>query len=181
MNFYEIKANTIDGDTISMDNYKGKVLLVVNTASKCGFTPQFEGLESLYKTFASEGLEILGFPCNQFKEQDPGSSEEIKSFCQLNYGVTFLLFEKVDVRGENAHPIFVELTKKAPFPGWNFSDPVQEKFYKINEENYPEFSNDESIKWNFTKFLIDRQGNVVKRFEPWETPDSMADSIRELL
>jgi glutathione peroxidase len=178
---YDISAKTIDGETIFLERYKSKVLLIVNTASKCGFTPQYEGLEALYQTFASEDLEILGFPCNQFKEQDPGSNEEIKNFCQLNYGVTFPLFEKVDVRGENAHPLFVFLTKASPFPGWNLSDPVQEKFHKITRELYPAFVEDESIKWNFTKFLVDRDGQVIKRFEPWQTPESMADDIRSLL
>ncbi|MBF7095532.1 glutathione peroxidase [Alkalibacter mobilis] len=178
---YNIKVKTIDGEETTLEKYKGKVLLIVNTASKCGFTPQLEGLEALYKTFGPEDFVILGFPCNQFHEEDPGTNEEIKNFCQLNYGVTFPLFEKVEVRGENAHELFVELTKRAPFEGWDFSDPVQEKFYGINSDLYPEFTEDPSIKWNFTKFLIDREGNVVKRFDSWIEPEKIAPSIRELI
>lgn len=181
MTIYQMTANTIDGEAVSLDQYKGKVLLIVNIASKCGFTPQLEGLESLYQTFQSEGVEILGFPCNQFHNEAPEENEEFKNFCQLNYGVTFPLFEKVDVRGDKAHPLFVELTEKAPFPGWDLSDPVQDKFHKINEDLYPERMQDQGIKWNFTKFLIGKTGEVVKRFEPWETPESIADSIRSLL
>lgn len=181
MSVYDKKAVSIEGETISFDQYKGKVLLIVNIASKCGFTPQLEGLESLNKTFESEDVEILGFPCNQFNGEAPGSNEELKDFCQLNYGVTFQLFEKLEVRGENAHPLFVELTRKAPFKGWDLSDPVQEKFHKITQDNYGEYLEDASIKWNFTKFLVDKDGEVVKRFEPWETPETITDSIRNLL
>ncbi|MCK8059672.1 MULTISPECIES: glutathione peroxidase [unclassified Fusibacter] len=158
MSFYQLEA--VDGfnKVKSMQAYKGKVVLVVNTASKCGFTPQFEGLEELYKTYKDQGLEILGFPCNQFKEQEPGSQDEIVQFCQLNYGVTFEIFEKVDVKGENIHPIFDYLT---------------------NQKKGALGSKD--VKWNFTKFLIDQNGKVVKRFAPTDTPKKIEKSIKELL
>jgi glutathione peroxidase len=158
MSFYDLKAKDSFGQNKSMDNYKGKVVLVVNTASKCGFTPQFEGLEELYKTYASQGLEIIGFPCNQFKEQEPGSQDEIVQFCQLNYGVTFEIFEKVDVKGTNIHPIFDYLTS--------------EKKGALGSKD---------IKWNFTKFLIDQEGNVVKRFAPTDTPKKIEKHIKNLL
>lgn len=180
VSIYDIKVTTIDGEETTIEKYKGKVLLVVNTASKCGFTPQYEGLEALYQSLGNEDFEILGFPSNQFNEE-LGSNEDIKSFCQLNYGVTFPLFEKVDVRGKNVHPLFAHLTEKAPFRGWDLSDEVQKKFHDINAERYPEFVEGGSIKWNFTKFLIDRKGNVVQRFDSWVEPEDIADSIRKLI
>jgi glutathione peroxidase len=180
VSIYDIKVKTIDGEETTLEKYRGKVLLVVNTASKCGFTPQYEGLEALYQSLGNKDFEILAFPSNQFKEE-PGSNVEIKSFCQLNYGVTFPLFDKVDVRGENVHPIYAYLTEKAPFQGWDLSDEVQKKFHGINVDRSPEFAEDESVKWNFTKFLIDKNGNVVKRFDSWVEPEDIADSIRELI
>jgi len=181
MKLYDIEAKTIDGKETSLSEYKGKVLLIVNTASKCGFTPQFEGLEALYQKYADKDFEILGFPCNQFKHQDPESNENIKSFCQLNYGVTFPLFEKVDVRGENIHPVFDHLVSQAPFAGWDDSDPTQKKLHNLNKTHYPEFAEDESIKWNFTKFLVDKEGNVVKRFDSWIEPKEIEADIEALL
>ncbi len=137
--------------------YKGKVALVVNTASYCGFTKQYSGLESLYKKYKDNGVEILAFPCNQFGSQEPGTSEDIKEFCSVNFGVSFQLFEKVDVNGDNAHPIYKYLTKAK---GGIITD---------------------AIKWNFTKFLIDREGNVVDRFAPQTTPESIEKEIEKLL
>lgn len=157
MNFYDFIAKDINGKDINMNQYKGKVVLVVNTASKCGFTPQFKGLEELYNEYKEKGFEILGFPCNQFKNQDPGSNSEINNFCQLNYGVTFTMFEKVDVKGPNAHPIF-----------------------KYLKEETKGLLNDE-IKWNFTKFLIDSDGNVVKRYAPTTAPNKLKKDIEDLL
>lgn len=157
MNFYDFVAKDINGKDINMDQYKGKVILVVNTASKCGFTPQFKGLEELYSEYKEKGFEILGFPCNQFKNQDPGSNSEINNFCQLNYGVTFTMFEKIDVKGPNAHPIF-----------------------KYLKEQTKGLLNDE-IKWNFTKFLIDSNGNVVKRYAPTTAPNKLKKDIEDLL
>lgn len=157
MRFYDFKARKMNGQEVRMDNYQGKVVLVVNTASKCGFTPQFKGLEELYNEYKEKGFEILGFPCNQFKNQDPGSNKEINNFCQLNYGVTFTMFEKIDVKGPNAHPIF-----------------------KYLKEQTKGLLNDE-IKWNFTKFLIDSNGNVVKRYAPTTSPSKIKKDIENLL
>ena len=156
-NFYEFKAENIQGKEISMESYKGKVVLVVNTASKCGFTPQFTGLEELYTKYKDQGLEILGFPCNQFAGQDPGSNEEIESFCQLNYGVNFPMFAKIDVNGENAHPLYQFL--KAKLPGLL----------------------GKRIKWNFTKFLISSDGTPLKRYAPTVKPADIEKDIEKLL
>ncbi|HBI93218.1 MAG TPA: glutathione peroxidase [Terrisporobacter glycolicus] len=157
MEFYNFKANKMNGQEVSMSDYKGKVVLVVNTASKCGLTPQFEGLEALYKEYKDQGLEILGFPCNQFANQEKGSNEEIHEFCQLNYGVSFTMFEKIDVNGKNAHPLYKYLKNEAKG--------------LLSKE----------IKWNFTKFLIDSEGNIVKRYAPTVEPLKIKDDIENLL
>lgn len=154
MSLYDYKVNTIKGTEASLADYKGKVLLVVNTASKCGFTSQYTDLQKLYEQYKDQGLEVLGFPSNQFGGQEPGSNEEISEFCQINYGVSFPLFEKIEVRDENKHPLFAYLTEQA---GGN------------------------DIKWNFTKFLIDRDGQVVKRFESPITPLEIEPEIQALL
>ena len=156
-NFYQFKAKSLQGKEISMEDYRGKVVLVVNTASKCGFTPQYEGLEALHRKYKDEGLEILGFPCNQFGNQEPGDEKSIAEGCLVNYGVTFQMFSKVDVNGESAHPLFKYLTGEL---GSIFGRKVQ---------------------WNFTKFLIDRNGKPVKRFAPVTKPESMDASIKKLL
>lgn len=157
MSFYNFLAKDINGKQISMDQYKGKVVLVVNTASKCGLTPQFEELEQLYKEYKDKGLEILGFPCNQFANQDSGSNEEIQNFCQLNYGVTFTMFEKIDVNGNNAHPLYKYLKEQ--------SKGIMGK----------------EIKWNFTKFLIDTEGNIVDRYAPIVKPLKIKADIEDLI
>ncbi|HHW80618.1 MAG TPA: glutathione peroxidase [Bacteroidales bacterium] len=156
--FYDFEANNIKGETISMKDYEGKTVIVVNTARKCGFTPQYEGLEKLYQQYKDQGLVILGFPCNQFANQEPGSSDEIEEFCEINYGVTFPLFEKINVNGKETHPIFKFL--KSQLSGGIFGS---------------------SIKWNFTKFVIDSQGIPVKRFSPNTKPENMENTINELL
>ena len=157
-NVYDYSATTISGKEVSIADYKGKVLLVVNTASKCGLTPQFKDLEALYEKYKDQGLMILGFPCNQFLSQDPASNEEISEFCQLNYGVTFPMFAKIDVNGDEAHPLFKHLKEAAPgLLGMN------------------------AIKWNFTKFLVDRQGNVIERYAPTPVPLDIAKDIEKLL
>jgi len=156
--FYDFNAKTITGEEVSMSAYKGKVVLVVNVASKCGFTPQYEGLEKLYQDYNSQGLEILGFPCNQFRKQEPGTHEEIQNFCKVNFDVTFPLFEKIDVNGEHTHPLYVYL--KAQAPG---------------------FLGTEGIKWNFTKFLIDKQGKVITRYGSSTKPAEIAKDIEKLL
>jgi glutathione peroxidase len=155
--FYEFSAKSLQGKEISMDAYKGKVVLVVNTASKCGLTPQYEGLEKLYKQYKDKGLVILGFPCNQFANQEPGDEKQISEGCLINYGVSFQMFSKIDVNGSAAHPLYKYLKKELPgFPG--------------NE-----------IKWNFGKFLIDKNGKPVKRFSPIVKPEKMASYIEKLL
>ncbi|WP_090087818.1 glutathione peroxidase [Lentibacillus persicus] len=157
MSLYDFSAKTIDGDEKSLHDYKGEVLLIVNTASECGFTPQFDGLEKLYASYKDEGFTVLGFPCNQFNNQDPGSDEDIEVFCRRNFGVTFPMFSKIDVKGDNAHPLFVYLTEQAKG--------VMTK----------------QIKWNFTKFLIDRNGNVINRYAPQTKPESIEKDIEKAL
>ena len=155
---YQFEALDMKGTLQPLANYKGDVLLIVNTASKCGFTPQLEGLEQLYTTYKDKGLQVLGFPCNQFGHQDPGSNEEIQAFCQLNYGVSFPMFAKVDVNGSDAHPLFQYLSKEAPG-----------------------LLGSKAIKWNFTKFLVDRDGNVIERFSPQTTPKEIEDVIKRYM
>ena len=154
---YDFTAERMDGTAQAFADYQGKVLLIVNTASKCGFTPQFEGLEAIYQQYKDQGLVVIGFPCNQFGGQDPGSNEEIGAFCQKNYGVSFPMMAKVDVNGKDAHPIFDWLKEQK---GGVLTD---------------------GIKWNFTKFLIDRKGNVVKRFESPVSPVDMVEDIKKIL
>lgn len=181
MNIYDFKAKTIAGREVSLADYKGKVLLIVNTASKCGFTPQYAELQNLYTTYAERGLEILGFPSNQFAEQEPGSNEEVQQFCQINYGVSFPMFAKTDVRGENAHPLFNYLTQHAPFKGFDLNHPIGGKLQEVLKDNFPEMLEGDSIKWNFTKFLINRQGEIVGRYEPTTSPVEMKETIEKLL
>ncbi len=181
MSIYDFTVKTNKGVEKNLGDYKGKVLLIVNTASKCGFTPQFEGLQKLYKTYKDKGLEILGFPCNQFAGQEPGNNEEVQSFCKLNYGVTFQIFEKGDVRGETAQPLFKYLTEQKGFKGFDENHPITKPLMDALKNNFPEFLEGDGIKWNFTKFLIDREGNVVERFEPTTDPAAIADDIEKLL
>ena len=157
MKFYELEVKKMNGQVVKMEQYKGNVILVVNTASKCGLTPQFKELEELYQNYHAEGLEILGFPCNQFAKQDSGTNEEIHEYCQLNYGVTFTMFEKIQVNGANAHPLYQFLKQEAKGV----------------------FSSE--IKWNFTKFLIDRHGNVIRRYAPTVKPSKIEEDIKKLL
>lgn len=181
MSIYDFNVKTIDGEQIKLDEYKDKVLVIVNTASKCGFTPQYAELEKLYKKYKDKDFEILGFPCNQFAHQEPGSNTDVKSFCLINYGVTFPLFEKVDVRDANAHPLFNYLTEKAAYKGLNIDHPIGKGLFDFLKEKFPEFLIGDSIKWNFTKFLIDRSGNVSGRYEPTTEPAEMEMDIEKLL
>ncbi|RDV26033.1 glutathione peroxidase [Alteromonas aestuariivivens] len=155
---YEFSATLNNGELKSLADYRGKVLLVVNTASKCGFTPQYDGLESLYRKYNSQGFEVLGFPCDQFGHQEPGSDDDIRQFCELNFGVSFPLFKKIEVNGEAAHPLYSYLKSKAPG-----------------------VMGTRRIKWNFTKFLIDQKGKVVKRYAPATKPAIIDGEIRHLL
>ncbi|HJU71787.1 MAG TPA: glutathione peroxidase [Paucimonas sp.] len=155
---YDFKADSLDGATVDLAQYRGKVLLVVNTASQCGFTPQYKGLEALYRQFRDKGFEVLGFPCNQFGAQEPGDADQIGAFCEKNYGVTFPLFDKIDVNGEHAHPLFRHLKSAAPG-----------------------LMGTEAVKWNFTKFLVKKDGTVYQRYAPQTTPEELTRDIEKLL
>ena len=181
MTIYDYKAITIDGDEVSLEQYKGKVLVIVNTASECGFTPQYEGLEKIYELYKDKNFEILGFPSNQFLGQEPGENKEIKNFCSINYGVTFRLFEKGDVRGETAQPLFKYLTEKATFKGFDMNQPDEKGLSDFLVKSYPEFLEGNSIKWNFTKFLVDKDGNIVERYESATEPAAMISDIDKLV
>lgn len=178
---YELQATTIQGEAKSMADYEGEVLLIVNTASKCGFTPQYEELQKLHEQYGGQGLRILGFPSNQFGEQEPGSDSDVQSFCQINYGVTFPLFAKSDVRGDGANDVFRFLTEQAPFRGFDTSEPSGKMLHAFLNEKLPEWMGDDSVKWNFTKFLVNRQGEVAGRYESTVEPLSMAADIEALL
>lgn len=157
MSIYEIEVKDIDGKTISLEKYKGRVMLIVNVASQCGYTGQYAGLQKLHEKYSSKGLSVLGFPCNQFLSQEPGTEEEIKNFCMTNFGVAFDMFSKIDVNGENTHPL-----------------------YKHLKANAGGFVTD-TIKWNFTKFLVDKEGRVIERFAPSVTPQELEAEIEKLL
>ena len=165
---YDFKAVANDGSEVNFADYKGQVLLIVNTASKCGFTPQYDGLEALYQEYKDKGLVVIGFPCDQFGHQEPGTNEEIAEFCRINHGVTFPLMEKIDVNGEK------------PFAGFGEGDTAMFMDRMLSGQD-PEYASNPDIKWNFTKFLIDRKGQVVARFEPMVTPEALKAEIEGLL
>lgn len=177
---YQFSAESNSGDPVNFADYKGKVLLVVNTASKCGFTPQYDGLEALYQKYKGQGLVVIGFPCDQFGHQEPGSNEEIEEFCRLNHGVTFPLMAKSDVNGENANEVFKWLYAEKPFAGWGESEMGKAMDGMLSRSD-PDYASNPDIKWNFTKFLIDRKGHVVARFEPVVTPAELESEIEALL
>ena len=158
MTVHDYSARTIDGEERKLSDYKGKVLVIVNTASKCGFTPQYEGLEKVFREFRDKGLVVLGFPCDQFGHQEPGDENAIKQFCSLNYDVSFPMFSKVDVNGDHAHPLFTHLKNEAPG-----------------------LLGSRGIKWNFTKFLVDRSGKVIKRYGSMDKPEAIVKDIEKLL
>jgi glutathione peroxidase len=155
---HDFQANSLAGDPVDLSGYRGKVLLIVNTASECGFTPQYKSLEAVYRQFKDKGVEVLGFPCNQFGGQEPGSAAEIGAFCERNFGVTFPLFEKIEVNGDNAHPLFQHLKQEAPG-----------------------LMGTRAIKWNFTKFLVRKDGSVYKRYAPQTKPEELMKDIEKLL
>ena len=179
MSIYDYSIKNRNGEDISMSDFKGKVLIIVNTATGCGFTPQYEGLEKLYKEFHDKGLEILDFPCNQFGNQAPGSDEEIHQFCQFKYNTSFDQFSKIDVNGENESPLYTCLKSEAK------EDIIEGMKNKIAMNAIDKISttckNEGDIKWNFTKFLVDKEGNVVARFSPTFKPEDMEEKIKELL
>ncbi len=179
---YDITVKDMDGSDVSLANYKGKVLLIVNVASKCGLTPQYEGLEALYQKYKDQGLEILAFPCNQFLGQEPGTNEEIQSFCSLNYNVTFPLFDKIDVNGEAESPLYTYLKKQAPFKGYpEGTEEFATMLDEIHQKTGSGFDQGDAIRWNFGKFLVSKDGKTILRFEPMVTPDMMEEAIQELL
>lgn len=178
---YDFEALTIEGEPMSLDAYKGDVLLLVNTASKCGFTPQFEDLQKLYSKYKEQGLTILGFPCNQFNAQEPGTNEEAAEFCQMNYGVEFPIFSKIDVNGPKAHPVFQFLKQAKPFEGFDETTMNGKLIKKIVSDKYPEWVVGNDIKWNFTKFLVNREGDIIKRFEPTDEPMDFEQDIQAVL
>lgn len=181
MGFYDFEAENLYGDTVKMSDYKGKVLLVVNSATQCGFTPQYDDLQDLYEKYAEQGFDVLEFPCNQFGNQAPESDEEIASFCDAKFGLKFSRFSKVEVNGENALPLFLFLQKEKAFEGFNPEHPLTPMMESMMERTNPNYKNEPDIKWNFTKFLIDRDGNVIARFEPTESIDKVESEIKALL
>ena len=177
---YDYKVLNNKGEEVDMAQYKGKVLMIVNTASKCGFTPQYDGLEALYKKYQDQGLVILGFPCDQFKHQEPGTDEEIAEFCRLNHGVTFPLMKKIDVFGENADPIYKYLTKQAPNEEVHGLK-AKATMKMVDSLSKADGREEGGIRWNFTKFLISKDGSVIKRFAPTTTPADLDAEVATML
>lgn len=181
MSIYDFEVRTVEGNKISLGEFRGKVLLIVNSATQCGFTPQYDKLQDMYEKYAKEGFVILDFPCNQFGKQAPGSDEEIVSFCDARFGITFPQFSKIDVNGENAIPLYQYLVKEKGFKGFDPEEEMTSVLEGVLRKINPNYVNEPDIKWNFTKFLVDRDGNVVERFEPMEHMDVVEDKMRELL
>ena len=178
---YDFEVMAQGNKPVKLEEYKGKVLLIVNTASKCGFTPQYADLEALNKRFGEQGFAILDFPCNQFKEQSPEDDAERTKFCQLNYGTTFPQLKKIEVNGENESPLYTWLKSQKGFRGFDKSNPITHILEKLLSEADAEYASKPDIKWNFTKFLVDRNGKVVERFEPTTDMDIVAKAIEKLL
>lgn len=177
---YDLSVKDRSGSEVSLKDYEGKVLLIVNTATGCGFTPHYEPLEAMYKEFRDRGFEILDFPCNQFANQAPGSEDEIHEFCTMKFGTEFPQFSKIDVNGDNADPLFVYLASEKPFEGFGkgVKNAALKKFSDMNNKTFGEKA---YIKWNFTKFLIDREGNVVTRFEPTADMEEVKKAVEKML
>ena len=180
-NIYDFTVLDRRGNEVSLSEYKGKVLLIVNTATRCGFTPQYEELENLYKEYKDKGLEILDFPCNQFGEQAPGTEEEIHQFCTLNFGTEFPQFKKIEVNGENESPLYTFLKSQQGFKGFDLDHKIGALLNNMLLEADPDYASKPDIKWNFTKFLVDREGNVVKRYEPTTDIKLIEEDIKQLL
>ena len=180
MGVYDFKVTARDGSEVSLADFEGKVLLIVNTATGCGFTPHYDPLEAMYKEYRDQGFEILDFPCNQFADQAPGSDDEIHEFCQIKFGTEFPQFKKIDVNGETADPLFAYLATEKPFEGFGkgIKAKALEKFANANNKKYGDAA---YIKWNFTKFLVDRQGNVIARFEPTVEMDEVKRAVAAAL
>ena len=178
---YDFTVKDRKGKDVSLKEYANEVLLIVNTATKCGFTPQYEELEKLYEKYHSKGFEILDFPCNQFGQQAPGPDESIHNFCTLTYGTEFPRFKKLKVNGEDADPLYKFLQEQKGFAGWDESHPLTPVLEKMLSETDPDYKQKSDIKWNFTKFLINKKGMVVARFEPTESIENISKQIEELL
>ncbi len=180
-NIYDFKIVSQKGDSVPMSDFKGKVLLIVNTASRCGFTPQYEDLERLYEAYNEKGLEILDFPCNQFGQQSPESDAETTQFCQLNYGTKFPQFKKIEVNGANETELYKWLKEQKGFGGFDTNTKFGKLLDEMMSKQDPNYADSNDIKWNFTKFLIDRDGNVVARFEPTDSMEKVEKAIQKLL
>ncbi|MBP3270927.1 MAG: glutathione peroxidase [Ruminococcus sp.] len=181
MSVYDFKAKNTKGEIIDLSEFKGKVLLIVNTATDCGFTPQYDELEKLYEDYKDKGLEILDFPCNQFGNQAPGTDDEIVSFCKMKFGVSFPQFSKTEVNDENAHPLFKYLQQSIPFSGFDPNHQLTPILHDMFVKADPDYASKPDIKWNFTKFLIDKNGEPAARFEPTTSPANIASEIEKLL
>ena len=180
-NVYDFTVKDRKGNDVSLAEYKGKVLLIVNTATRCGFTPQYEELEALYKAYKDSGLEILDFPCNQFGQQAPGSEDEIHEFCQLNYGTEFPQFRKIEVNGENESPLFTYLKAQKGFAGFDLNHKIGKLLHDMMLKADADYASNPDIKWNFTKFLVNQQGEVIARYEPTHDIKSIEADIQALL
>ncbi|WP_028550238.1 glutathione peroxidase [Paenibacillus sp. UNC451MF] len=181
MSIYDFQVNSIEGNVVELSKYVGKVLLIVNTASRCSYSRQFAGLQNLYEAYQEKGLEILGFPCNQYNNKEPGSNFEIQKYCESNFRVTFPLFEKMEVRGPSAHPLFQYLTQQAPFQGYDTQISAGQWMRDFLLEKYPDLYAGDGIKWNFTKFLIDRNGHVHGRYETTKEISDLESDLKSLL
>lgn len=178
---YDFTVLDRNGNEVSLADYKDKVLLIVNTATQCGFTPQYDGLQDLYEKYEDQGFEVLDFPCDQFGHQAPGTSEEIHLFCDSNFGITFTQFDKIDVNGENEIPLYTYLKSQKGFAGFDPDHPLTPIMEEMHEKEDPDYKNNPDIKWNFTKFLIDRDGSVIRRFEPTDESPVIDDAIAEII
>lgn len=181
MSFYDFKVTDKNGEEVSLEKYKGKVVLIVNTATECGFTPQYENLQTMYNEIGNEKFEILDFPCNQFGNQAPGSEEEIATFCSSRFGITFPLFSKVNVNGEGALPLFEYLKSQKGFNGFDKGHPLTERLDSMFKQANPDYASTPDIKWNFTKFLVNQDGEVIERFEPTADMELVKNKVNELL
>ncbi len=180
MGIFDFEVMDANGTPVSLEAYKGKVILIINSATQCGFTPQYEGLQHMYEKYKEDFI-ILDFPCNQFGNQAPGSNEEIATFCDAKYGITFPIFSKVEVNGENASKLFQYLRKEKGFKGFDVEHPLSEKLKDKLERSNPNYAQEDDIKWNFTKFLVDREGHVMERFEPTADLSYVEERVKELV
>ncbi|SEW04699.1 glutathione peroxidase [[Clostridium] fimetarium] len=181
MSIYDFDVMGQKDEVISLAQYRGKVILIINSATACGFTPQYDELQDMYEKFGEENLAILDFPCNQFGNQAQGTDQEIVSFCDSKYGITFPIFSKIEVNGENAAPLYKYLVKQKDFKGFDIDHPITPMLESMLSRINPDFKNEPDIKWNFTKFLIDRDGNVIDRFEPTDDINLIVEKVKELI